>query len=100
MLDFNTIISECGVGNEPNSVVAKNIANLEEFYDSNELTCIYNYCLLNLEDPELLIQIIKYTDSHRADSTLAILLEILQQYKKDLKAYQKAQEENPDAEII
>ena len=26
--------------------------------------------------------------------------DVLKQYKKDLKAYQKAQEENPDADII
>ena len=78
VLDFNTILSECGAGKEPASVVIKNIAKLEEFYEPDELTCIYNYILLNIEDPELLVQVVKYTDSHRADSTLAILMELLQ----------------------
>lgn len=83
VLDYNKILSECGVDKEPAGVAAKNIANLEEFYDSKELSCIYNYCLLNIKDPELLIQIIRYTDSHRAESTLAILLEMLQLRESD-----------------
>lgn len=78
MLDINTILTECGVWNLPVSAAAKNIANLAEKYTSAELTCIYNYCLLNTEDPDLLVQIIKLTDSNRAESTLAILLELLQ----------------------
>ena len=89
VLDFNTILSECGIGSLSTGVVAKNIANLEEFYDSTELTCIYNYCLLNISDPELLLQIIKITDSHRAKSTLAILTELLQ-----IKSDEDAQDEN------
>lgn len=93
MLDFNTILLECGVDKEPVSVVAKNIAKLEEFYDSSELTCIYNYCLLNISDPELLIQIIKYTDLYRNSSTLAILLELLQ--NKD----NSSDEENNEGQI-
>lgn len=78
VLDYNTILADCGVGSESVQTVARNIANLEEFYDSKELTCIYNYCLQNINEPELLVQIIKYSDSHRADTTLAILLELLQ----------------------
>ena len=78
VLDFNTILSDCGVGKESASVVIRNIAHLEEFYDSSELTCIYNYCLLNIDNPEILVQIVKFTDNNRADSTLAILLELLQ----------------------
>ena len=77
VLDFNTILLECGVGQEPANVVAKNIANLEEFYNSEELTSIYNYFLQNISDPEVLIQVIKYTDSYRANSTLEILLKLL-----------------------
>jgi len=89
VLDFNTILSECGVGSLSTGVVAKNLANLEEFYDSAELTCIYNYCLLNIDNPELLLQIIKLTDSHRAESTLAILTELLQ-----VKTDKDAEDEN------
>ena len=77
VLDFGVILKDCGVGHEPANVIAKNIANLEEFYDSEELTSIYNYFLLNVDNPEVLIQVIKYTDSHRAESTLEILLKLL-----------------------
>lgn len=76
-LDYNSILENCGVGKAPASDVAKNIANLEEFYDTSELVSIYNYCLLNINDPELLVQIIKFTDAHRAASTLAILVDLL-----------------------
>lgn len=76
-LDYNSILENCGVGKAPASDVAKNIANLEEFYDSSELVSIYNYCLLNINDPELLVQIIKFTDAHRTASTLAILVDLL-----------------------
>lgn len=89
VLDFKTILSDCGVGKEPVSVIIRNIANLEEFHDSDELVCIYNYCLLNIENPELLLQIIKYTDNHRANSTLSILLELLQK-----KTYGTNEDEN------
>ena len=91
VLDFNTILSNCGIGSESASVAAKNLANLAEDYSSAELTCIYNYCLLNIEDSELLVQIIKLTDSNRAKSTLAILLELLQQTKEDIQDEDEAE---------
>lgn len=78
VLDYNSILSSCEVGKAPASIVAKNIANLEEFYNASELVSIYNYFLLNIEDPEILVQVIKCTDNNRANSTLAILLEMLQ----------------------
>lgn len=82
-LDYKSILMDCGVGVAPASLVVKNISNLEEFYDSAELISIYNYCLLNIEEPEILVQIIKLTDAHRASSTLAILLELLQLRTED-----------------
>ena len=78
VLDYNSILNGCGVGIAPSQVVVKNIANLEEFYDSAELIRIYNYCLMNIEEPDVLVQVIKYTDAYRSASTLAILLELLQ----------------------
>lgn len=77
VLDYSSILDNCGVGKSPSQVVIKNIANLEEFYDSAELVGIYNYCLLNIQDPEILLQVIKFTDAHRATSTLNILLDML-----------------------
>lgn len=76
-LDYIKILSDCGYGKELNSQVIKNIANLEEFYDSSSLTNIYNYFLLNLNDAELIINIIKFSDLYRAKSTLNILLNML-----------------------
>lgn len=78
VLDYNSILMNCGVGNQPTSAVVKNIANLEEFYDSSDLVSIYNYILTNIDDAELLLQVIKFTDAYRAKSTLAILLDMLQ----------------------
>lgn len=78
VLDYNSILKNCGVGKEASQTVIKNIANLEEFYDNSELVSIYNYFLSNIQDPEVLIQVIKFTDAHRSVSTLAILTEMLQ----------------------
>ena len=83
VLNYNSILESCGVGKSPSQLVIKNIANLEEFYDSTELVSIYNYCLMNIEDPDVLVQVIKYTDSYRAASTLVILLELLQLKTED-----------------
>ncbi len=77
VLDFGAILDKCGVGKATSQVIIKNIANLEEFYDESDLISIYNYCLRNIEDPEVVMQVIKFTDAHRAASTLTILLEIL-----------------------
>ena len=77
-MDYNSILQDCGIGTSPASVVIKNIANLEEFYETQELISIYNYILNNIEDPEILLAVIKFTDSRRAESTLSILLEMLQ----------------------
>lgn len=82
VLDYNSILSDCGVGKLTSSLVVKNIANLEVLYNEAELVSIYNYFLLNVEDPEILIQVIKLTDEHHAETTLSILLEMLQ-FKSD-----------------
>lgn len=83
VLDYNSILKDCEVGSSSLQVVIKNIANLDERYDSAELVSIYNYLLMNINEPEILVQIIKYTDAHRAASTLAILLEMLQLKTED-----------------
>lgn len=76
-IDVNNILEKCGLGNKSADIVLSNIAHLEEFYDEESLIHIYNYCLKNIEMPDILIQIIKYSDSHRAISTLNILLDLL-----------------------
>ena len=77
MIDYNSIAESCGVGKQPASVVVKNIANLEEFYDITTLINIYNYFLNNIEDPEIIIQVIKYLDAYKNATTLSILVEML-----------------------
>ena len=81
-LDYTAIMERCGVGKASAQAVVKNIANLEEFYDSSDLISIYNYFLRNINDPEILVQVIKYTDAHRAVSTLNILLDMLTRRSK------------------
>lgn len=78
LLNYSSIMDECGVGKLSVQEVFRNIADLEKTYSEKELVSIYNYFLLNIEDPDVLIQVIKCSDEHRAPSTLAILLEILQ----------------------
>lgn len=88
VLDFSVILDNCGLGTMSASQVAQNIANLEEFYDTSALVSIYNYCLLNVEDPDILIQVIKLTDAHRSISTMNILIDLLL-----LKTQGKSEEE-------
>ena len=76
-LDYQEILKKCGLGELPVQAVIKNIINLEEFYDRENLTNIYNYCLVNINNYELIIQIIKLADEYKADSTLAILIDML-----------------------
>ena len=77
-LDYNNILKDCEVGISSSQVVIKHITNLENNYEQRELVSIYNYLLMNIDDPEVVIAIIKLTDSYRDVSTLAVLLELLQ----------------------
>ena len=77
VLDFSVIVEECGVGKESPPNVIKNIAKLEEFYDKSEVVEIYNYLLLNLSEAEILINVIRFSDSYKSSSTLSILLDLL-----------------------
>lgn len=77
MLDFSQVLENCGVNRETASDVLRNLANLEEFYDSTELVEIYNYFLLHVNDPEITLGVIRLTDAHRAASTLSILVDLL-----------------------
>ena len=70
-------MNECGIGSEPQQFVIKKIANLEEFYNTEELIEIYNYFLINIKEPEILISVIKSLDSYKNSETLSILLNIL-----------------------
>ena len=77
VLDYKSILERCGVGSAATACVVNNIANLEEFYDSDELVEIYNYCLLNIHDPDILVNVIKYTNDYKSVTTMNILLDML-----------------------
>ena len=55
VLDFSVISERCGVDKDTPQNVINNIANLEEFYDANELVEIYNYFLTNVKNPEIAV---------------------------------------------
>ena len=71
VLDYKSILERCGVGSAATACVVNNIANLEEFYDSDELVEIYNYCLLNIHDPDILVNVIKYTNDQTDPESLS-----------------------------
>lgn len=85
MLDFSVILEKCGVGKLSSQAVVENMANLEEFYDASELVEIYNYFLTTVEEPEILMSVIKLADAYKAASTLSILLDILLLKKENIK---------------
>ena len=63
-MDFSVIMERCGVDKDTPQNVITNIANLEEFYDDNELVEIYNYILTNVKNPEIepLIDVVQDED--------------------------------------
>lgn len=77
VIDFSGILSDCGVGSQPDELVIKKIANLEEFYEEEDLVSIYNFLLNNIRNADILVSIIKMTDSYKNNETLSILLDIL-----------------------
>lgn len=79
MLEYEKILNECGVGEVDSTTAAANLSKLEEFYTSDEMINIYNYCLLNIKDYDLLTQIVKLTDMFRNAETFRILLDIIKQ---------------------
>ena len=77
VLDYKSILEKCGVGSASSPLVVKNIASLEEFYDAKELVEIYNYCLQNISDPDILINVISFSNDYKSVSTMNILLDML-----------------------
>lgn len=84
LIDYNSILTVCGIGKVSEEEVIKNIVQLEKQYCEAELVKIYNYFLVNINIPEILIQVIKLTDSHRDSSILLTLLDLLRIKNQDL----------------
>ncbi len=81
MLNFSEILEKCNIESKDTQEVLRNITRLEEFYQEEELEEIYNYLLTNVTNPDLLTGVVKCSDSHRANSTLTILIDMLLQKK-------------------
>ena len=77
VLNFEEILDKCGAKTEPPQTFIQNIANLEEFYEKEEIIEIYNYILVNSTEPETLTGVVKLLDSYKNPETLAILVDIL-----------------------
>lgn len=77
VFNYSEVLNKCGLGSAPSGDVVRNIANLEEFYDSEELAGIYNYVLLNCSEPDILSGVIRLADAHKSAETLSILLDLL-----------------------
>ena len=78
VLDFNYILEFCEVGKTSPQNVGKNLLKLEEFYTKDEIVSIYEFFLTNISDSEILIQVIKQSDSYRTGSILKLIIEILE----------------------
>ena len=77
MLNFSEILNDCGVETEPPDEVLKKLVSIEEFYNSDEIIEIYNYILTNVKNYDILSGVVKLSDSHKASSTLSVLIDIL-----------------------
>lgn len=77
MSDFSVILEECGLGRLDNAEVLNNIAKLEPNYDEQKLIDLYNYIIETVNEPDILIGVIKMSDSHKNPVTLSKLTDKL-----------------------
>ncbi len=77
VLNFSEILNDYGVDSEPPQEVLAKLASVSEFYAKDEVIELYNYILLNIKNYELVMGVIKLTDSFRNEATLSILLDFL-----------------------
>lgn len=77
VLNFEEILTECGVFNEPPQSAIQKLSSLDEFYSNSDVCNIYNYILLNTKNVEILIGVIKFCDKYKSSETLEIITNIL-----------------------
>lgn len=77
MSDFSVILDECGLGRLDNAEVLSNIAKLESDFDEQKLIDLYNYIIETVNEPDILMGVIKMSDSHRNPVTLSKLTDKL-----------------------
>jgi len=77
-LDLELIASKCGIalGKSPDEVI-RNVVNLEEYYEKNELIKINNYFLTVENNPQILTFLITNEKKFNNEETLPILIDLL-----------------------
>lgn len=77
-LDLKLIADNCGIFStlESEVIIAK-IDELRIKYSSDELVAIYNYMLSSVQQPDVLMYVIRCTDMYRHPSSLEFLVDIL-----------------------
>lgn len=78
-LNLNNLVQTSGISdNTLNSQeVIANIDSLAENYSSSDLVKIYNYFLVNSEEPDVIMHLIRNLDMYRDSSSLEYLVEVL-----------------------
>ncbi len=78
-LSLNKLALTCGLNNEELSTidVIANIDALSKQYSQSDLIRIYNYFLVNCENPDIIMHIIRNLDMYRDSSSLEYLIDVL-----------------------
>lgn len=77
-LNLELIARNCGLfSGEGTDVVTSKIDALAENYSKSDLIKIYNYMLINVRDPDIIMHLIRALDMYRDFSTLEYLVDIL-----------------------
>lgn len=78
-LNLNNLALMCGLNNEELSTVdvIANIDALSKQYSQSDLIRIYNYFLVNCENPDIIMHIIRNLDMYRDSSSLEYLVDVL-----------------------
>jgi len=76
-LDFSVILENCGVEKDTPQAVIKNIAELEQKFDEDEIISLYEYILANVRNAEILSGVIRLADAHKDKLILSKLLDIM-----------------------
>ena len=87
-LDFKLIAEDCGLFSETDyNVLTSRIDALKDKYCERDLIKIYNYMLLNAQNPDIIMYLIHCVDMYRDSSSLEVLVDILLLSPAILDAY-------------
>jgi HEAT repeat protein len=77
-IDYEAIARDCGLfGDSDTATVITNIENLQDKYTKETLVPLYNYMLINAQNPDIIMQLIRCVDMYRDKSSLECLVDIL-----------------------